>query len=307
MTYNPLFASLAICVATTLGSCAGSTTNSAPTTGVPTATVPTTLIPDSAEAVIDTTATPSWLSFELLSWHDSITSELNNRSYCNIEVAYPTGDRQAVIDSIRTWIASQFDYFNYSGDLADGNRLIAKAGQSFIDSARNDFAALDTLDIKNISYADDYLIKPLYMTDSTATYANSMYWDRGGAHGASPFRVAVFNLNDGRRIGWDMFRRDRLETVRAMVRNEVKTQYFETDSEEEFNEMLLSIGTNEFPLSAQPPYFMADGVHVVYQQYEIAPYACGLPGCVIPYSSIYDLLTPEVQRLIPLAKKPDHD
>lgn len=302
MTYTPILASLTIFTASLLASCSGTKTQQTATPSVASdsATVVPEQVLEQVTEITDTILENSLLNFESLTWSDSITSLLDNKSHCYINVDYPRGELTATVDSIRAWIASQFDYFTFNGDLSDGQRLIAEAGQSFIDSARNDFAEFDTLDIKNISYADDYSIAALYRTDSTLTYANSMYWDRGGAHGASPFRVAVFNLNNGQRLGWDMFQNDKLDTVRLMVRNAIKTQAFETDSDEEFNEILmLPDSVSEFPFSVQPPYFMADGVHVVYQQYEIAPYACGLPGCTIPYSDLYDYFTPEVRRLIP--------
>lgn len=43
---------------------------------------------------------------------------------------------------------------------------------------------------------------------------------------------------------------------------------------------------------------MPDGFHVVYQQYEIACYAAGLPGCVLPYDSVAPLLTPAAKALL---------
>ena len=37
----------------------------------------------------------------------------------------------------------------------------------------------------------------------------------------------------------------------------------------------------KFPLPAFPPFLTKEGVVVMYQQYEIAPYAVGMPSCVI--------------------------
>ncbi|MDE6438615.1 MAG: RsiV family protein, partial [Muribaculaceae bacterium] len=48
-----------------------------------------------------------------------------------------------------------------------------------------------------------------------------------------------------------------------------------------------------------PPYFMKDGVVFLYQQYEIACYAAGMPACVIPYSALLPFMTPAARELVP--------
>jgi hypothetical protein len=57
-------------------------------------------------------------------------------------------------------------------------------------------------------------------------------------------------------------------------------------------ESLLTMENNDyFPLPQAAPYFTADGVVFIYQQYEIACYAAGLPNCVISYDLIEPFLT----------------
>ena len=67
-------------------------------------------------------------------------------------------------------------------------------------------------------------------------------------------------------------------------------QYFEVKTEKEFNDMLLvNNGTLSFPVN--PPYFEEKGVCFLYQQYEIAPYAAGMPQCLIPFETLRPYFT----------------
>lgn len=76
------------------------------------------------------------------------------------------------------------------------------------------------------------------------------------------------------------------------------SQYFEVKTESQFKDALL-INPDTLPLPASAPYFMPKGVNFDYQQYEIAPYAAGMPSCVLPYSVVKPMLTPEAAKLLP--------
>ena len=82
-----------------------------------------------------------------------------------------------------------------------------------------------------------------------------------------------------------------------LIREGLMRQYFDVQTAQEFKDALL-IDPDTLPLPVTPPYFMPDGLHVVYQQYEIACYAAGLPGCVLPYDSVAPLLTPAAKALL---------
>ena len=52
------------------------------------------------------------------------------------------------------------------------------------------------------------------------------------------------------------------------------------------------------PLPNTPPALTDKGISIIYQQYEIAPYAAGLPSFYIPYDKAADILTPAAKELI---------
>ena len=60
----------------------------------------------------------------------------------------------------------------------------------------------------------------------------------------------------------------------------------------------LFVSDGIIPLPAHAPYLAADGVHFVYQQYEIGPYAMGMVSFTVPYDEIKPYLTEEALRLM---------
>lgn len=93
-----------------------------------------------------------------------------------------------------------------------------------------------------------------------------------------------------------MFVADSLPALKEIIKNDLMTEYFKSKDADDFRDALL-VNPDTLPLPSSSPYFLADGVHFVYQQYEIAPYAAGMPGCVVPYSRVMDMFTPAVKDL----------
>ncbi|MDD5018046.1 MAG: DUF3298 and DUF4163 domain-containing protein [Eubacteriales bacterium] len=125
----------------------------------------------------------------------------------------------------------------------------------------------------------------------TVTYkqdcAVSLYFDRyvysGGAHGSTVRHSDTWDLDTGCRIMlWQLFPRSinsRTYVIRA-VNNDIAEQiksgnhdYFE-DFEANVREYF---DTDSF-------YLTTTGVAVYFQQYELAPYAAGIPEFCLPYS-----------------------
>lgn len=62
----------------------------------------------------------------------------------------------------------------------------------------------------------------------------------------------------------------------------------------------LFIEDGFIPLPSWPLYPSADGLVFVYQQYEIASYAEGMPSFTVPYGDIGPYLTEEAHKLLGL-------
>ena len=134
-------------------------------------------------------------------------------------------------------------------------------------------------------------------TPTYATFGANTYAYLAGAHGSTFFTGQTFGL-DGREFDWDNTMANGTKTrLMPLIREGLMRQYFDVQTAQEFKDALL-IDPDTLPLPVTPPYFMPDGLHVVYQQYEIACYAAGLPGCVLPYDSVAPLLTPAAKALL---------
>lgn len=259
-------------------------------------------------------AVPTAFSADSLHWADSITLGKATGSV-SLTAYYPESGSPELIDSLRGWVArhllvSPSDYNKTtltpdSALLADGKTLLADAGKELIDVCRQDFAGFDSAGMTYpVAYEFDYQIKPIYQTATTVTYNSMRYTYMAGAHGSTVSDAQTFRLSDGLGLtASDMFLPDSIKAVTELVKKAVYEQYFLPQAGEEggapasFKDCLL-IDPADMTLPAYPPYFMPDGVVFVYQQYEIACYAAGMPACVIPYSTLLPSMTPMAATLV---------
>lgn len=267
-----------------------------------------------ASAETDNSAGIEELDTDSIEWNDSLSTPGGSKALCSIAVEYPDEGPANAVDSVRAWIASQLATNSYVSDpsnpapygvepslRADGSKLLAATGRKVLEAARPDLLAYDTLRYNPpMTLEFMWRITELDDTDLFVTFGCSTYAYMGGAHGSSAYNGQTFRLSDGARIGWNMFPAGALDKVRTLVTEGLRTQFFKSATEEEFRQqLLLAPDATEIPLPTAQPYFMDNGVHFDYQQYEIAPYSEGMPSCVIPYSVIKPLLTPEAAALIP--------
>jgi hypothetical protein len=75
------------------------------------------------------------------------------------------------------------------------------------------------------------------------------------------------------------------------------SEFGEKMAEEEMRER-LQIEGDLIPLPAWTPYPTAEGLCFVYQQYEIASYADGMPAFTVPYAEIKPWLTAEAKSVL---------
>ena len=52
------------------------------------------------------------------------------------------------------------------------------------------------------------------------------------------------------------------------------------------------------PLPVWQPYPTKDGLVFTYQQYEVAPYAAGMPSFVLPYAEVEQFLTEDAAKML---------
>lgn len=236
-----------------------------------------------------------------ISYSDSIKVDGTDAT-CDISVDYPTGNASPLDSSVRKWINSQlsatasekFSQIKSTSldTIYDGSTLLKTLTSYIIDGSRKDLTECNT----SAGYEFDWKISKSYETDRYVTYTFSAYTFLGGAHGSFISKGSTFSKPEGIQFGWDIFKPDSIPAIRNMVKQAIMHNYFNASTPVSFQECLL-INPADFPLPTTPPLFLDDGMHFIYQQYEIAPYAAGLPECTIPYTEIQNMMTSQARAL----------
>ena len=138
------------------------------------------------------------------------------------------------------------------------------------------------------------------------TITSGHYVFMGGAHGGYISESATFSKQSGKRLEWSMFDLTKKAELQALLIKGVKSYFNEFAEEkivtdEQLYENLILFDDPEtpenegttLPLPSTPPALMKNQLSVVYQQYEIAAYACGLPSFTLTLEEIEPLLNAE--------------
>lgn len=221
----------------------------------------------------------------------------------SMRLVYPSGS-DAAADSMRLWLADvmasasasygapQMFSLEQAGQLPVVARTVT---DSLLKVAQRDFAELAGENTREMFYSFDYNADTLAVTPTYATIQFSGYTFTGGAHGSFYILPAVFTRPEGHQLTWnDLIAPDRKAELLGMIRRALMEQYFDVSTDEAFAEMLL-VKPDEITLPVAGPALSPEGLHVIYQQYEIAPYACGMPSCIIPMEDLRPLLNPSLK------------
>ncbi|MBQ5993145.1 MAG: DUF3298 domain-containing protein [Bacteroidales bacterium] len=231
--------------------------------------------------------TPADINTRTITFADSV--EVNKiTGTVKITADFPESGNFFAINNIREWMSEQLGG-TYEGSAENGTKML----EHYKNSVLNDFQQNiipDMPSIKGISCYKDIKFSKIYETDRYITYLYTQEGFAGGAHGWYLMQGQTFRKSDGRRIDYDIFREESMDELTELVKDNIFSQYFESDASEMEN-MLTMENNDFFPLPQAAPIFREDGVEFVYQQYEIACYAAGMPACVISYDLLEPFLT----------------
>lgn len=231
--------------------------------------------------------TPADIKTRTITIADSVMQD-NIPGKFTLEVDFPESGNFFVINNIREWMSEQLGG-TYEGSMENGAKMFDFYKTSVLQDFQQNIIP-DMPKIKDISCYKDVKITKICETDRYVTYLYTQEGYAGGAHGWFVSEGQTFRKSDGRRIDYDIFREEMKDELAELVKDNIFTQYFESDVKEMEN--LLTMENNDFfPLPQAVPIFREDGVEFVYQQYEIACYAAGMPSCVITYDLIEPFLT----------------
>lgn len=231
----------------------------------------------------------------------------DSKATVSIRGLYPAAG-STVADSVRQWLATTINLTSsYTGEMItplssslinNGQKLIDTCADSLMTSATRDFVDLQANDFST-TYEYDVSFGISYLSPAIITYYCTAYGYQGGAHGGTSAQNASFRCSDGMILDYNnTFRPDGIADLIDLIREEIWVQYFEPDYPDGDMADALLINPLELELPATLPCFGPDGITFTYQQYEIAPYAAGMPSCTIPYDTLAPLMTPAIAQLV---------
>lgn len=232
---------------------------------------------------------------------------------CKITVDYPNGD-DSLSHSVAAYINGQLElqylpiqndadnkakYPAYSGTPADGNAVAqyyADGTIKYLKEMSNDFAGAE--EVPKLTY--ELSVRKVADNDRYVSYETASYAFLGGAHGSATAHTANISKLSGKVLALTV---DTLQAkaMQPILRKGVLDYLHEQGDTTATDSMLgdyLFIDNGIVPLPAHTPYLADDGVHFVYQQYEIGPYALGMVAFTVPYSDIKPYLTKEALGLL---------
>ncbi len=226
---------------------------------------------------------------------DSVSYDFSNEKLeCKVTAPVPEeGLRQAVGEWMDELLGG-----TYPGDASDIKALTEFYGVAHRDSLSKEIEEdSDRPLFDKLAY--EARVEKTFESPLVASFNLSIYINLGGAHPSSQEYAVTFRKSDGRRLSWDIIRHYTDYQFKQLLKEYVK-EYMNVETDEEMARMLFDGNdVNNMPWPLTPPQLTAEGIAFVYQQYEIAPYALGMPSAIIPYSRVKPLLTEQAKMLIP--------
>jgi len=211
-------------------------------------------------------------------------------------VDVPSGDNKALQRAVLEYVSESCGG-TYAGDLLDTKALLRHYTDSISHEYDEDGKDIGFVARGEMRMENSKTFKKIYENERLITYEFDLSDFSGGAHGMSICSGQTFRKSDGRRLGWELFNRSGGLEINDLLKAGLK-RYFETDTDEALEEQLQNATIYDIPLPNTPPLFKEDGILVVYEPYEIACYAAGMPSFTIPYDEIRPLMVQTALDLI---------
>lgn len=218
----------------------------------------------------------------------------------NIKVKFPQTTNRTLFNALAEYISEEMGG-TYEGDMSDGNAMLAFYGDTYYKGLEDDAKEIGAEGMPALDYSQSIDVD--YETDKYVTYISDTYTFMGGAHGISTKQGSTFRKSDGKRFSYEMLQGTDRAEFKQLIKKGVISYFagFDVviDSDESLAEMLITdADVNFLPLPQFAPYLTKEGVTFIYQQYEIAPYAAGMPNFTISYSDILPYMTTTAKNYI---------
>lgn len=217
---------------------------------------------------------------------------------CFMKGSLPRTENSQFKKVMNEWINERLGGTYKIADNQNTDSIMAYYQRAWADSTKAQISEFVAEDYHTIySWENNFNVEA--QTDKFVSLAIKSYSYEGGAHGSSKISQQTFRKEDGREFGWNnMFNETNKYKLRELLTKKVM-EYFHVNSETELKDCLLNPDDAYLiPLPETPPMMLENGIRFVYQQYEIAPYAAGMPSFVLPYSEVKPLLTTSASDLL---------
>lgn len=240
---------------------------------------------------------PGWLIFDSLG-----IEKKDQTAEISYSIEFPVKGNQVLVDSIRHYIVEMIGV--HTDDMTDGNKLLETALNDKYKKMKEERDNLSNdVEFEVPPFEYDFQIDVLNETDHYITLSTAIYEYVGGVHGGAFGVSTSFNKENGQRMGYNMLKDTSSKEFMKLVKEGLYDYFSDSGNkittDTQLAEMLLvEGGVSQLPLPVNTPWLTEEGVVFCYQQYEIAPYAAGMPAFVIPYEKIRPFLTDEALTIL---------
>ena len=188
----------------------------------------------------------------------------------------------------------------YEGDITVCDSLVAFYQRQKSDSMTvfyNEYLADSGIDAESRCF-DEVSYDKIAEGERYVTFLYTETSYMGGAHGSTIYKGATFRKSDGRRIGWDVVAPDQYsENIQKVIDSGLR-EYWGLTPSDNLREYLFDDSKYTVKLPACAPLFGPEGITFIYNEYEIAAYACGRPSFTVPYSALEPEMMVTARRLM---------
>lgn len=250
---------------------------------------------------------------------DSIGIELTDTMVeVRVSVDWPVAGNDTLVQGIRHYILKQLDIKKYT-DIKEALEKVAKVQYNELKTQWLEDREVRGIYAGGMIYSSYQRISVDEESDTYVTYSYCTEGFTGGAHGYATATGITISKATGKEIGYEseynantmtfsikhqnLFRSTKSAGLYKLIKEGVKDYFSDLEdhriSDEELADMLQNVpDVNHIPVPQFPPTFTKNGLVFLYQQYEIGPYAVGMPNFCIPYKKVLPYLTEEAAALV---------
>ena len=270
---------------------------------------------DADSVSIDSTAIASEVALKT----DSIGIELADTMVeVHVSVAWPVEGNDTLLQGIRQYIMKQLDIKKCTDIKAELEKF-AKIQYNELKTQWQEDREERGIYAGGMIYSSYQRITVDEESDTYVTYSYYTEGFTGGAHGYATATGMTISKATGKQIGYEseydtntesfsvkhqnLFRSTKSAGLYKLIKEGVRDYFSEVEdhkiSDAELADILQNVpDVNHIPVPQFPPTFSKKGLLFLYQQYEIGPYAVGMPNFCIPYDAIKPYLSDEALELL---------